>query len=711
MRGGRQMAVLKCKSCGAPLNVKEGEQIVECTYCSLQQTIPQMDDDFKLQMFNQANDLRRQFDFDGAKSFLQAIISRYPEEAEAYWHICLCKYGIMYVEDQQTLAQIPTFYRMIPQSILADEDYLKACKYAGAAAWKYEEEAQKIEKIQKKILDLSSSEEPYDIFICYKKTDLDTGVQTEDSQIASQIYMKLIENDYRVFWAERSLPAGCEYEPYIYAALSTAKIMLVLSTDKRYFEAAWVKNEWIRYLDMMSRDPGKTIMTCYKNISADDIPSNLKSLQALDMSNMLFSSDLLERIQKKIPKKKKELDTETLFNAFKSFQSVNQKNEAAPGAKKEIALENGVYLGEAIAGKPHGYGTYHLSSGGRYEGNWNVGKMHGQGTFFYSNGDSWTGEWNNNKALNGSGKYHTMQSKTSICYEGTLKNGALFGEGRIYVDGKIAREGTFEKGELNGQGTAYTEGKPCVGEFREGRPWNAKGSFVLHMKKPAVFIGEWVNGEPNGVGTIVTSDANEKIEGTFNNGLNGEVVWDFPDGRHYEGGMVNGMLSGQGKMFSKDGRLIYEGSYANDRTNGHGIHYINNSERYEGEMQNSKYNGQGTYYYAQGSWSGEWKDGKRWEGRGLLLFYDDDGKQTGGFYNGPFVNGEANGKGILRFADGRRFDGEFLDGNCYNGTVYDTQNQIVDTYINGDSQKLKSQNRKQAIAGTALGILKGLSGL
>lgn len=705
------MSVLKCKSCGAPLNVKEGEQIVECTYCNLQQTIPQMDDDFKLQMFNQANDLRRQFDFDGAKSFLQAIISRYPEEAEAYWHICLCKYGIMYVEDQQTLAQIPTFYRMIPQSILADEDYLKACKYAGAASWKYEEEAQKIEKLQKKILDLSSSEDPYDIFICYKKTDLDTGLQTEDSQIASQIYMKLIENDYRVFWAERSLPAGCEYEPYIYAALSTAKIMLVLSTDKRYFEAAWVKNEWIRYLDMMSRDPGKTIMTCYKNISADDIPSNLKSLQALDMSNMLFSSDLLERIQKKIPKKKKELDTETLFNAFKSFQSANQKDEASPSQNKEIAFGNGVYLGEAIAGKPHGYGTHHLSNGDRYEGNWNVGKMHGQGTFFYSNGDSWAGEWNNNNAWNGSGKYYTMHSNTSTCHEGTLKNGALFGEGKVCVNGKITREGFFENGKLNGQGTAYTKEETCVGEFREGRPWNANGGYLLPVKKPAIFKGDWVNGQPNGVGIIEFIGTNERIEGTFNNGLNGEVFWYFSDGRHYEGGIIDGMLSGQGKMIAKDGRLIYEGSYVNNNAHGYGIYHINNSERYEGELQNGKYNGQGTYYYAQGSWTGEWKDGKRWKGQGLLFFYDDNGKQTGKFFNGYMVNGKAAGKGILRFEDGSRFDGEFLNDNYYNGTVYNSQNQIIDTYINGESQQQKAHNRNQAIAGTALGILKGLSGL
>lgn len=569
------MAILKCKACGAPLKVEEGQKIVECSYCDLQQTIPQMDDEFKLQMFNQANDLRRQFDFDSAKSFLQAVASRYPEEAEAYWGICLCKYGIMYVEDQQTLAQIPTFYRMIPQSILNDEDYIKACKYAGASAWKYEEEAQKIDKLQKKILQLSSSEEPYDIFICYKKTDIDTGAQTQDSKISSQLYTMLIENNYRVFWAERTLPAGCEYEPYIYSALSTAKIMLVLGSDKRYFEATWVKNEWIRFLDMMKNDSSKTLITCYQNMSADNIPSNLRSLQALDMSSTLFSHDLLEHIQRKLPKKKKEMDTEMLLNAFKSFQTTSQKSEAPSLHNREIALDNGVYLGDAIAGKPHGIGTYHISNGDRYEGSWNAGRMHGQGTFFYSNGDSWSGEWYQNMPWNGNGKYRLKINNTYKRFEGTMQNGHLSGEGKIYFyDSKLQKgfymsEGHFENGKLNGQGTAYKPtGESCTGEFKNGRPWNAEGRFSIPAFK-CDYDGTWSNGLPNGKGVVIFENG-DIVEGIFENGLNGTVVWKYKAGLRYEGTIQNGHLSGHGKMFAIDGFCSYEGEFQNDKHCGKG---------------------------------------------------------------------------------------------------------------------------------------------
>ena len=696
-----RMAILKCKACGAPLNVEQGQTIVQCAYCDLQQTIPQMDDDFKLQMFNQANDLRMQFDFDSAKSFYQAVVSRYPQEAEAYWGICLCKYGIMYVEDQQTLAQIPTFYRMIPQSILSDEDYLRACKHAGAAAWKYEEEAQKIDKLQKKILQLNSTEEPYDVFICYKKTDIDTPALTRDSRIAGDLYTMLIENGYRVFWADRSLPGGCEYEPYIYSALSTAKIMLVLSSDTRYFEATWVKNEWIRFLDMMKHDSSKTLITCYQNMPAEAIPAQLRSLQALNMGSTLFSHDLLDHIQRKLPKKKSsEMDTEMLFNAFKSWSATQQQQQqqqqqqpyrapAAPArGQQELALSGGVYLGDAIAGKPHGVGTYHMNNGDRYEGSWNAGRKHGQGTFYYSNGDSWSGEWIGDRPCNGSGKYHCTGSdgKTSECLEGTLKNSRLSGEGKKYVDGRVVREGSFENGVLNGQGTSYVKGFPCKGEFREGKPWNAEGTYLL--QDTVYYTGTWENGQPNGKGKVWTTESKSTIEGTFRGGLNGWVTWCLDDGRRYVGGIEDGAFSGAGKMFAADGSLLYAGEY-----------------------QNNTPHGQGTLYCKNGSWTGEFRNGDCWKGKGLVMEYDENGNETGGFFNGHWVNGSMAGRGIYRASDGSRFDGDFLQGEYYNGRVYSSTNVLIDVITNGKSQMQTNQSIAQGVKNVASGVLNFLSKL
>ena len=55
---------------------------------------------------------------------------------------------------------------------------------------------------------------------------------------------------YRVFFAKITLEdkLGEQYEPYIFSALNSAKVMLVVGTRKEYFEAVWVKNEWRPFL-------------------------------------------------------------------------------------------------------------------------------------------------------------------------------------------------------------------------------------------------------------------------------------------------------------------------------------------------------------------------------------------------------------------------------------------------------------------------------
>ena len=61
---------------------------------------------------------------------------------------------------------------------------------------------------------------------------------------------------------------GQEYEPYIFAALNSAKIMLAFGTDYEYFNAVWVKNEWSRFLKLMAKDKEKHLIPCYKGIDA-----------------------------------------------------------------------------------------------------------------------------------------------------------------------------------------------------------------------------------------------------------------------------------------------------------------------------------------------------------------------------------------------------------------------------------------------------------
>ncbi len=294
------MAIIKCKMCGGDLNVIAGETIAECEYCGSKQTIPSVDNEKKLTLFSRANRLRFGCEFDKAAGVYEAIVADFPEEAEAYWGLVLCKYGIEYVDDPATGKKIPTCHRSSFDSVMDDSNLEQALENADAVARRlYRDEAKQIEEIRKGIIEVSGKEEPYDIFICYKETAED-GNRTLDSVLAQDVYDALTAKGYRVFFSRITLEdkLGQEYEPYIFAALNSASIMLALGTDYDYFNAVWVKNEWSRYLQLMTQDKTKHLIPCYKGIDAYDMPKEFAKLQAQDMGKVGAVQDLLRGIAK-----------------------------------------------------------------------------------------------------------------------------------------------------------------------------------------------------------------------------------------------------------------------------------------------------------------------------------------------------------------------------------------------------------------------------
>ena len=303
------MAKIVCKMCGGTIEVDANKTTAVCEYCDSEQTIVRVDDEKKANLFNRANELRINREFDAAIRQYEAIINDNPNEAEAYWGMCLSKYGIEYVEDPKTKKRKPTCNRAHHKSIIEDESYKKAIEYADVVAKKmYEEEAEVIDKIQKKIIALSQKEDPYDIFICYKETDDQTGSRTKDSLVAQQLYEKLTDKGYKVFYAKFTLEskAGIDYESNIFAALHSAKMMLVLGTKKEYFNAVWVKNEWARYLSIIENNIDKYLVPCYGDMNAYDMPMELAQLQALSLNDIDFLPNLLHRIDNIFGKNKKE---------------------------------------------------------------------------------------------------------------------------------------------------------------------------------------------------------------------------------------------------------------------------------------------------------------------------------------------------------------------------------------------------------------------
>ena len=247
------MTIFKCKICGGDLEVGENMSVGTCQHCGTMMTLPRLDDEKRINLYDRANHFRRNNEYDKALNIYESILNEDPHDAEAYWSIVLCKYGVEYVEDPKTHKRVSTCNRTQYSSIYADEDYKAAVANAGSnAKYLYEAEAKIIDEIQKGILGISAKEKPFDVFICYKEND-NNGSRTPDSVLAQDLYYQLTQEKLNVFFSRITLEdkLGTEYEPYIFAAINSAKVMVVVGTKLEYFNTVWVKNEWSRFLDLI----------------------------------------------------------------------------------------------------------------------------------------------------------------------------------------------------------------------------------------------------------------------------------------------------------------------------------------------------------------------------------------------------------------------------------------------------------------------------
>ena len=101
------MAVFKCKMCGGTVEFEPGATIGVCDSCGTKQTLPKLDDDRRANLYDRANHFRRNNEFDKAMGIYETILNEDPTDAEAYWSLVLCRYGIEYVEDPASTVACP----------------------------------------------------------------------------------------------------------------------------------------------------------------------------------------------------------------------------------------------------------------------------------------------------------------------------------------------------------------------------------------------------------------------------------------------------------------------------------------------------------------------------------------------------------------------------------------------------------------------------
>ena len=337
------MAIIKCKMCGGDMVLNEEKTFGTCEYCGSTMTLPKVSDDQRAARFNRGNHFRRQGEFDKALAVYESIVREDDNDAEAHWCCALCRFGIEYVEDPNTLEYLPTCHRASFDSFLEDVDYLAALEHSdGITRRQYQKDAAKIAEVQKGILATSQNEEPFDVFICYKETDDDTKERTRDSLDAQEIYYQLTQEGYRVFFSRITLEdkVGTEYEPYIFAALNSAKVMVAIGSKPEYFNAVWVKNEWSRFLAMMRKDRSKLLLPCYKGMDPYDLPEQLGVLQSYDMSKIGFMQDLIRGIKKVLRKDEPKPEAQAAQPQVVVRESGSGPNVTALLKRGNMALED-----------------------------------------------------------------------------------------------------------------------------------------------------------------------------------------------------------------------------------------------------------------------------------------------------------------------------------------------------------------------------------
>lgn len=280
------MGGLKCKMCGSNLDIGDSITVCKCEKCGTSQTVPDIEDDKELKLFERAGRLRFNCDFDKAARIYNTITDSYTEEAEGYWGLILCKYGIEYA-DNASGKKVPVCHRISYDSVMDDEDFELVMENSDSESRAiFREEAKIIEENRKKYIQIAESEQPYDIYISYRAKD-DNGDKTAVSEIAGHLYNKLTSARYRVFLSEAALKGKkqSDCEPYIYSALNSANVMLALGTSYDDYNNVWVKNEWNRYLEIAEKNKNKCLIPCYKDVDEYDIPKEFAGLKVCQLGN------------------------------------------------------------------------------------------------------------------------------------------------------------------------------------------------------------------------------------------------------------------------------------------------------------------------------------------------------------------------------------------------------------------------------------------
>ena len=337
--------LFQCPSCGSTEGI-EHDKFVKCKCCGNKYRRDLKDEPIYADLSYAVNE-RQEADFDKARRRYDALISKYktgPGMEEAYWGRFLCEqYVIFYQNDMGD--SIPSFWNINEEPCYRSDSYKKAMQYGEKSgnSDNYERLAEQIEEYKNKYRRVKKEfPEGSQIFICFK----DSG--TDDSNVGYQIYHSFAGR-YNVFFSRESLNniSGNDYEPYIYHALTTAKVLIVLCSSRESLESKWVHNEWWRFWKFSKGTERTIIPVCRKGFSPSQLPDELRNCQAHNEDISLISV-LTNRLDSIL--KNSEMSGKPLTSFGKQLNIIDATFEAGNVDDAKIQLRK---LIEESVGRPH----------------------------------------------------------------------------------------------------------------------------------------------------------------------------------------------------------------------------------------------------------------------------------------------------------------------------------------------------------------------
>jgi TonB family protein len=255
-----------------------------------------------------------------------------------------------------------------------------------------------------------------------------------------------------------------------------------------------------------------------------------------------------------------------------------------------------------------------VTDGARLDGYFSDGVLNGDGTTVWPGGSRYQGQYVN-QHFQGNGK---LSWPDGDFYEGEFSGGAFHGRGKLtYADGTTF-EGHFEKGQIVGEVTArMADGTRLSGVLvpprRDADTLAAEPppfpTAMLRLEQEAVVDIRFTVGKDGSVSDLtaiqvsgiaaIDKAANDEIArwhfqpATLNGApivykLNqtfrvSRSIRPWSHGGRYEGDVLNGELSGQGKV-TWPGGDTYIGQFAHGHENGHGVYTTVDGRIYEGHF-------------------------------------------------------------------------------------------------------------------------------